>query len=113
MAKLIGGRALQVCDVCGGVDDHPRHHAAGGQADRFEAPSPNLIRKVAAACADLSPDVADQLMVELLDTGTTSRHLDCCRKAGCPSGDCDRRLAGWDGTTGAGLLEHVLKGATR
>jgi hypothetical protein len=111
MAELIGGRALQICDACGGVDDHPRHHAAGGQVHQYEAPSSDLVRKVAAASQDLSPEVADRLMVELLDTGTTSRHLDCCREAGCPTGDCDRLLAGWNGRTGAGLLEHILNGA--
>jgi len=113
MANIGDGRALQVCDVCGGVDEHPRHHAAGGQTHQFETPSPELVRKVAAASQNLPVAVAARLMAELLDTGTTSRHLDCCREAGCPTGDCDRRLAGWDGTVGAGLLEYLTAGAAR
>jgi hypothetical protein len=111
MANIGEGRALQVCDYCGGVDDHPRHHAGGGHAGIYDEPTPELVRSVAAATLDLPGDVADRLMAELLDTGTTSRHKDCCRAAGCPTGDCDRQLAGWDGATGAALLAHILKGA--
>jgi hypothetical protein len=114
MAKNIGGgRAAQVCDRCGGVDDHPRHHQGGGAAGVYDTPSPDVVRKVAAASADLPPEVADRLMTELLDTGTTSLHKDCCREAGCPTGECDSQLVGWDGKVGAGLLNHILKGGQR
>lgn len=113
MENIGGGRVLQVCDLCGGVDDHPRHHAGGGQAGVYNEPGAEFVRAVAAATLDLPSDVADRLMVELLDTGTTSRHLDCCCASGCPTGECDQKLAGWDGTTGAGLLAHIMKGAPR
>lgn len=110
MANIGGGRALQICDVCGVVDDHPRHHAGGGQAGQYEAPSPELVRKVAEATSDLDPEVADRLLVELLDTGTTSRHFNCCRAAGCPDGSCDLRTLGAEDLRGAALLDHLLKG---
>lgn len=37
-------------------------------------------------------------------------HLDCCAAAGCAG--CADRLDGADGKTGAGLLEHLVPGAT-
>jgi hypothetical protein len=105
-ANIGGGRALQVCDLCGGVDDHPRHSFAGFLADAFPAPDPAIVAKVAKAAP-----AADQerLVAEVLDTGTTSRHKDCCRQAGCPTGECDTQLDGWDGAVGKGLLTHILK----
>jgi hypothetical protein len=105
-ANIGGGRALQVCDLCGGVDDHPRHSLAGGDADTYDAPSGSMVAKVAQAAPEAD---RDRLVAELLDTGTTSRHKDCCREAGCPTGECDAELAGWDGKTGKGLLAHIVK----
>lgn len=110
MTKNIGGgRALQICDGCGGVDDHPRHHGGGGQLGMHPLPTPELVRKVQAATAELDTVDAERLMTELLDTGTTSYHKDCCRAKGCPTGECDTELEGWDGKTGAGLLKHLTK----
>lgn len=90
MINIIGGgRALRVCDLCGGVDDHPRHALAGGDAGAYAAPQGDVIRKVSAAVADLDPREADRLLSDLMDTGGQDRHIDCCRAAGCPTGDCD------------------------
>lgn len=105
-ANIGGGRALQVCDLCGGVDDHPRHHLGGGQAGEYDAPAASLIAKVAQEAPEAD---RDRLVAELLDTGTTSRHKDCCRTAGCPTGECDSELDGWNGKTGKGLLTHIVK----
>lgn len=87
MANIGEGRALRVCDLCGQVDDHPRHVLAGGDPDVYPKPTPELIRKVMEGAPK---DEADRLIAELLDTGTTDRHMDCCREAGCPTGDCDQ-----------------------
>jgi hypothetical protein len=103
-AKNIGGRPLQVCDLCGGVDDHPRHHLAGGQADVYDVPSGSLVAKVAQAAPEAD---RDRLVAELLDTGTSSRHMDCCRAAGCPDGKCDRVTAGLEDKRGKQLLDGL------
>jgi hypothetical protein len=103
-----GGRALHVCDLCGGVDDHPRHSLLGGEAGAHPEPSVEIVRTVAAAVADQDQATADRLLTELLDTGTTDRHLDCCRAAGCPTGDCDRRTVGAEELRGAELLDHLI-----
>lgn len=84
------GGALRVCDLCGAVDDHPRHVLAGGDPDTHSKPSPEIVRKVSAAIAGLDAEVGDRLLTDLLDTGSQDRHMDCCRAAGCPTGSCDR-----------------------
>lgn len=108
MSNIGNGRALQVCDACGGVDDHPRHHHSGGDAGAFDPPSAAVLARVAktAPAADV-----ERLIAELQDTGTTSKHLDCCRADGCPTGDCDRRTAGAEDLRGAALLKKLAKGA--
>lgn len=107
MTKNIGGgRALQVCDACGGVDDHPRHHIGGGQAGVYDAPRPGVVAQVAINAPEAD---RERLLAELLDTGTRSLHLDCCRAAGCPTGDCDTRTSGAEDLRGAKLLEHLVK----
>lgn len=84
-----GGRALQVCDLCGGVDDHPRHVLGGGDTGAYAAPAADVVRKVSNAVADLAPADGDRLLAALMDTGGQDRHIDCCREAGCPTGSCD------------------------
>jgi hypothetical protein len=108
MAANIGdGRALRVCDLCGGVDDHPRHVLAGGDPDAYPKPSPETVRRVLEA----SPaDDADRLLGDLLDTGTSDRHMDCCRNAGCPDGSCDTVTAGAEDLRGVELLNHLTGG---
>ena len=107
MTKLIGGgRALQVCDLCGGVDDHPRHMLGGGDPGQYPAPTAAVVRKVSHAVADLAPADGDRLMALLLDTGGQDRHIDCCRAAGCPTGACDTR----PDVRGAELLTALTEG---
>ncbi len=91
MIEIIGGgRALRVCDLCGGVDDHPRHALAGGDRGAYPSPAADVVRRVSAAVADLDPAHGDRLLADLMDTGGQDRHIDCCRAAGCPTGQCDR-----------------------
>lgn len=105
MANIGGGRALQICDLCGGVDDHPRHQLAGGIPGVYEQPAPEIVTRVVQNAPE---DQRDRLIAELLDTGTTSRHLDCCRTAGCPGDSCDERTAGAERLRGGDLLNHLM-----
>lgn len=105
-ADSIGnGHALRVCDVCGGVDDHPRHVLAGGVPGVYQAPTADVVRKVmkAAPAAEL-----DRLLGDLLDTSSSDRHMDCCREAGCPNGLCDAVTAGAETKRGSALLRHLI-----
>jgi hypothetical protein len=105
--KNIGdGRALRVCDLCGQVDDHPRHVIAGGDSGVFDAPSEEVMNAV----IDSAPsEERGRLLKELLDTGSSDRHMDCCREAGCPTGTCDEQTAGAEDKRGADLLKHLTK----
>lgn len=107
MANIGKGRVLRVCDLCGGVDDHPRHTLAGGVPGVYPRPTAELLAKV----SDAAPaEERGRLLADLIDTGTTDRHMDCCREAGCPDGSCDRQTAGAEDLRGAKLLEHLMSG---
>jgi hypothetical protein len=105
MAANIGeGRVLRVCDLCGGVDDHPRHVIAGTERDAFTRPSDEVLNKV----LDAAPaDDRARLVNDLLDTTSSDRHLDCCAAAGCPTGTCGPQVAGATGT-GRKMLDHLM-----
>lgn len=107
MTNIGGGRALRVCDLCGGVDDHPRHVLAGGDHGTYPAPSPAVVLAVASSAP---MEHAERLLGELLDTGCSDRHIDCCRAAGCPDGSCVERTAGAEYLRGADLLAHLIGG---
>jgi hypothetical protein len=108
MPNIGNGRVLRVCDLCGGVDDHPRHVIAGQQPGTFTAATGEVLRKVLAATAGLPTDEQDRLLSDLLDTTSSDRHLDCCAADTCPDGLCGRSTAGADGKTGKKMLEHVM-----
>ena len=118
--KLIGeGRALHVCDICGGVDDHSRHSFVGMQmpgasTDVYPQPTVDTARTVMNACNDMGLDEedADRLLADLMDRTITDRHRDCCREAGCPSGECDRIGAlGGNELRGAELVQFIMDNA--
>lgn len=90
MADNGDGRPLRVCDLCGGVDDHPRHSFGGPLTGVFRAPSDETVEKVLAAAPDAD---RARLLRELMDTSSLDLHKDCCRDAGCPTGDCDDELS--------------------
>jgi len=105
MTKNIGGdRALRVCDLCGGVDDHPRHVIAGDTRETFAAPAEDIVQKVLEEAPE---DQRSKLVRDLFDTTSSDRHMDCCREAGCPTGDCERTTQGAEDKRGAALLKHL------
>ena len=109
MANIGGGRVLRVCDLCGGVDDHPRHVIAGQQGEAFRAPPGEILRKVIDLSADLPRDDQDRLLSDLMDTSSSDRHLDCCAAAGCPTDTCGPQIVGAKGP-GKAMLTHIMGG---
>jgi hypothetical protein len=104
--KNIGGdRPLRVCDLCGGVDDHPRHVVAGNIRGAF-APSDDALEKVMTAASE---EHRNELVRALMDTTSSDRHLDCCRDAGCPDGSCGVMTEGAEGKTGKAMLDHLVE----
>lgn len=117
MANIGGGRVLRVCDLCGGVDDHPRHVIAGtvprnlatGENTQvpvgaFPAPSDEIVDKVLEAAPKQE---RARLLRELQDTTASDRHLDCCAAAGCPTGTCGPQVADAPGA-GKKMLDHLV-----
>lgn len=90
MADNIGdSRPLRVCDLCGGVDDHPRHSFGGPMRDAFRQAPDEIVDKVLEAAP---ADQRARLLRELMDTSSLDLHKDCCRDAGCPTGTCNEEL---------------------
>jgi hypothetical protein len=111
-AAMIGtGRAFRVCDLCGGVDDHPRHVIAGGTPeDVFPRPTTDMVRLVMenATRAKLDTAAADRALADLLDTTSSDRHIDCCAAAGCPNGLCDVQMRSAGSKTGRAMMDHLI-----
>lgn len=81
-------RPMRSCDVCGQIDDHPRHiFAAEGSGEVYAVNA----KAVDAAYAKKGLGARDVVAIvrDLEDTSSLTRHMDCCREAGCPTGDCD------------------------
>lgn len=100
-----GGRPLRVCDLCGGVDDHPRHVITNRETDQ---PSKDIVEQVLANAPEAE---RTRLVMELLDTSASDRHMDCCRAAGCPDGTCGVQTAGAEELRGGELLAYLMEGA--
>jgi hypothetical protein len=100
-SNIGGGRPLRVCDLCGGVDDHPRHVITG---QTMPKPGQDILAKVLAAAPEAE---RVRLVDELLDTNASDRHMDCCRAAGCPEGLCGPQTAGAEELRGGALLAHL------
>lgn len=110
MANIGGAdRVLRVCDLCGGVDDHPRHVIAGS-VDGVFRPSDAALDRVLAEAPE---DRRAELVRDLLDTTSSDRHLQCCRDAGCPQQPpfkkCDELLEGAGDKIGADLLDFFVE----
>lgn len=108
MTDIGDGRPLRVCDICGGVDDHPRHIIAGAVRDTFPRVADHVVDQVLANAPE---EWRGRLLRDLLDTGSSDRHLDCCRDAGCPDGSCDLVTQGAEQLRGGELLDHLSANA--
>jgi hypothetical protein len=97
---------VRVCDVCGGVDDHPRHVLAGGDKGSWPVVNEAAVAAVLANEA-LSPEEKAHHVADLVDTTSQYRHYDCCRAVGCPTGTCDVLTVGAEHLRGPELRDHI------
>lgn len=83
---------FRVCDICGGVDEGPRHVIAGVVEDYApdEAVRVTLVANIEAAlhAGQITMDDAFRLNADFSDATAQDRHMPCCARAGCPSGTC-------------------------
>jgi hypothetical protein len=105
---------LRVCDLCGGVDDHPRHVIIGTEQgqDIIAPPTDEIIAKVVEAAPQ---EHVGRLLRDLMDTTASDRHLDCCRTVGCPQpaddpNNCANKTKGAEDLRGADLVDHIIGG---
>lgn len=108
------------CDLCGGVDQDPRHSFSGVVPDAHPVNdsvaatlSDNL--KALTDSGDVEFGQAFSVMEAFRDTTSTDRHIDCCAAAGCPlkgsdqdAAACDHRVAAANGKTGEGMRKAAL-----
>jgi hypothetical protein len=85
--RISPDRKLRICDVCGGVDDHPRHVLAAGLGE-IPVNEANLAKVLADD--SLTAEEKAAIVADIVDTTTQLRHLDCCTTVGCPDGTCNR-----------------------
>lgn len=95
-------RPMRMCDVCGVVDDHPRHVFAHAVGDGATAPEIAAIAVQSASTED-----APAILAQIQDSSTTMRHMDCCRSVGCPDGTCNEVTAGAEDKRGPALVKHL------
>jgi hypothetical protein len=93
-------RQKQACDVCGGVDDHPRHTIEYGGAN---APAP----KDGSLRAAVKADAGDWAIADLTSRDRTVRHFDCCAAEGCERCQASEEATG--GKRGEALDKALTK----
>lgn len=107
---------FRVCDLCGSVDDHPRHVITGVIPD-VHPPDPALAAAVVEnidrllKAGDIDTATALRISRDYEDTTSQDRHKDCCAAIGCPTGTCGPQVQAADGATGDRLRASVLKNA--
>lgn len=95
-------RPLRLCEVCGQVDDHPRHVLAVNPERHSGAVSTEFL-------AGLPEGVPYETIAQALDDKVVIRHLDCCAAAGCLVCQGTETLTG--GKRGAALVKAIEAGA--
>jgi hypothetical protein len=95
-------RPLRFCDLCGGLDDHPRHMRNLGDGPNSEDGRPDQ-----EFLAGVTTDGAPVQAVERLTSSSLSEHhFDCGAEAGCES--CIQDEAASGGKRGQKLIDYVL-----
>lgn len=95
-------RPLRLCDLCGGLDDHPRHVIDGVTIGK---PSDETLEMFDLSGAPVSA------IEQLFSPTVRVRHIDCCAAAGCPV--CQVTEKATEGKRGDELIKLVVAGATR
>lgn len=77
---------MRVCDICGLIDDLPRHvvaHDPGAAPATSGRALDAVLENTTASTADKAAAVA-----AIEDDTLQIRHIPCCAAAGCPTGTC-------------------------
>lgn len=93
-------RPLRYCDLCGGLDDHPRHVRQLGKTDPDHKLPAGLLDRIQAA-----GNVNVPALVQLANPRNLVRHMDCCAAAGCDICQATERENG--ARRGQALVDHL------
>lgn len=99
-------RPLRFCDVCGGLDDHPRH--VHGDPGNGTVPTQEFLAALPAGPPGVPMSAIASAIALLMDPNTTIRHMDCCAAAGCPA--CAVTEAATGGVRGQALIDAIAGG---
>jgi hypothetical protein len=84
-----------VCDVCGVVDEEPKHGFVV-LPDTFPVNEAHILTLLERT--DLTAEQKAEALADIQDTEIQRRHFACCVTEGCPSigsdGDCALRAGG-------------------
>lgn len=94
-------RLLRLCDVCGGLDDHPRDVTNASPGVEGTVPD-------AAFLNALPENTPPRAVAELMDPTTLVRHIDCCASKGCQT--CLRITEVTNGAHGDALTAAIESG---
>ncbi len=138
MAKTTTANPTRICDICGKIDDHPRHGVYAPGAPEA-VPSPALVQMVLDEVDNSEPmvhrasdllqqlghspesvraigkalgapvNLNQQVVVDLFDVDFLLRHHDCCANAGCPTGSCGPIVAAASRAQGDELRSYIQK----
>lgn len=98
-------RPFRMCDVCGGVDDHPRHVFACAEGECLIDDEIALL-----ALTNAGEQHSRAILAQIRDTATSIRHMDCCAQAGCPDGSCETILQSAGDKRGQALVNYLTEG---
>jgi hypothetical protein len=93
-------RPLRFCDLCGGLDDHPRHVKQLPPEATDGSPDAAVIAGIKNA-NEAPMEAVRQLYAENLQV----RHMDCCAAAGCET--CEATEADYGERRGQELIAYL------
>lgn len=93
-------RPLRFCDICGGLDDHPRHVKLVPAGTPGAVPADEFL--------DALQPGPPKAVAQLLDPTTVIRHMDCCSANGCTT--CTATEAHIGGLRGQELIDALATG---
>jgi len=96
-------RLTRFCDICGGLDDHPRHMRNLGDAEGTEDGRPDD-EWLAGVNTDGAPVVAIE---RLTSSSMSEHHLDCGAENGCEICIESIKETKAKGLTGQKLIDHL------
>jgi hypothetical protein len=100
-------RPNRSCDVCGVIDQHPRHiFDTLGVQGLEQTVNEDAVQK-AYENENISRQELVAIVSDLRDVSSFTRHMDCCASVGCPDGTCEKIMKDTKNAHGFKLVEAI------